>query len=592
MAFCIASTCNIPSGAIFQHRQRLVSKTPTSKISVKKQLQCIANPELSTSTVVRRSGNYKPCIFNEDYLPKLTNEYTGEAYRKKAEKLTEEVRMIINSMDNPLDQLELIDNLQRLGVANHFEREIKNILDRVHNISDHKWKKGNLYATSLEFRLLRKHGYYITEEVFESFKDKTGSFSACVSDDVKAILSFYEASFYGLEGESMMQEAWEFSSKHLKDLDEKDVDQNLVPLVEHALELPLHWWAPRFETKWFIDSYERREDKNHLLLELAKVDFNILQGIHQEELKDTLRWWENTGLRELTFARINFIPAYLWGLGVAFQPQYSYCRKFVAKAVALITLIDDIYDVYGTLPELELLTDAITRWDIKAMKQLPSYMKTSFLSLFNFVNEVAHHVLKEKNSDVSMTLIKMWKDMAQAQITEARWYHDQYKPTLDEYLNNAYISVTGPIMATLSYISSANPILEKDLEFLESNPDIIKWSSTAFRLQDDLGTSPDEMKRGDVPKAIQCYMNDTGCSEEVAREYIKDLTRKIWKKINVYRAATNCPLPQPIVEMIINLLRTSHYFYRHGDGHGGGGQEIKDVMLSSLFQPIPLSEIK
>ncbi|KAJ0081674.1 hypothetical protein Patl1_11618 [Pistacia atlantica] len=80
--------------------------------------------------------------------------------------------------------------------------------------------------------------------------------------------------------------------------------------------------------------------------------------------------------------------------------------------------------------------------------------------------------------------------MAQAQITEARWYHYQYKPKLDEYLNNAYVSITGPIMATLSYISSANPILEKDLEYLESNPDIIKWSSTAFRLQDDLGTSP------------------------------------------------------------------------------------------------------
>ncbi|KAJ0017275.1 hypothetical protein Pint_11437 [Pistacia integerrima] len=407
MAFCIASTCNIPSGAIFQHRQLLVSKTPTSRISVKKQLQCIANPELSTSTVLRRSGNYKPCIFNEDYLPKLTNEYTV----------------------------------------------VMNILDRVQNISDHKWKKGNLYATSLEFRLLRQHGYYVTEEVFESFRDKTGSFSACVGDGMKAILSFYEASFYGLEGESMIQEAWEFSSKHLKDLDDKDVDQNLAPLVEHALELPLHC--------------------------LQRRNFNILQGIHQEELKDTLRsgvklicfsfacegWWEITGLRELTLLGTSLITAYLWGLGIAFQPQYPYCRKFVAKAIALITVIDDIYDVYGTLPELELLTDAITRWDIKAMKQLPSYMKTSFLSPFNFVNEVAYHILKEKNSDVSMTLIKM----------------------------------------------------------------------------------------------------------EVAREYIKDLTRKIWKKINGYRTATNCPLPQPIVEMIINLVRTSHYFYRHGDGHGGGG---------------------
>lgn len=47
------------------------------------------------------------------------------------------------------------------------------------------------------------------------------------------------------------------------------------------------------------------------------------------------------------------------------------------------------------------------RWDIKAMKELPSYMKTSFLSVFNFINEMAHHILKEQNSDVSMNLIKI-----------------------------------------------------------------------------------------------------------------------------------------------------------------------------------------
>ena len=85
-----------------------------------------------------------------------------------------------------------------------------------------------------------------------------------------------------------MEEAWELTSKHLKDLD-KDVDQNLAVLVKHALEVPLHWRAPRVETRWFIDLYEQREDKNHQLLELAKLDFNIVQGMHLEDLKDTLR---------------------------------------------------------------------------------------------------------------------------------------------------------------------------------------------------------------------------------------------------------------------------------------------------------------
>ena len=40
------------------------------------------------------------------------------------------------------------------------------------------------------------------------------------------------------------------------------------------------------EARWFIHVYEKREDKNHLLLELAKLEFNTLQAIYQEELKD------------------------------------------------------------------------------------------------------------------------------------------------------------------------------------------------------------------------------------------------------------------------------------------------------------------
>ena len=45
-------------------------------------------------------------------------------------------------------------------------------------------------------------------------------------------------------------------------------------------------------------------------------------------------------------------------------------------------------------------------------------------------------------------------------------------------------------MGTMTaYLSGTNPIIEKELEFLESNPDLIHWSFKILRLQDDLGTS-------------------------------------------------------------------------------------------------------
>ena len=87
-----------------------------------------------------------------------------ETYTRQAEKLKEKVRTMFNNLENPLDLLELVDTLQRLGLAYHFDAEINQTLLNVYNNnSDDKWKKGNLYATSLQFRLFRQYGYDVSE---------------------------------------------------------------------------------------------------------------------------------------------------------------------------------------------------------------------------------------------------------------------------------------------------------------------------------------------------------------------------------------------------------------------------------------------
>ena len=52
---------------------------------------------------------------------------------------------------------------------------------------------------------------------------------------------------------------------------------------------------------------------------------------------------------------------FLWTVGVSFEPEFDYARKFSTKVNAFITVIDDIYDVYGTLDELEVFTNAVER---------------------------------------------------------------------------------------------------------------------------------------------------------------------------------------------------------------------------------------
>ncbi|MBA0724099.1 hypothetical protein Golax_020807 [Gossypium laxum] len=151
---------------------------------------------------------------------------------------------------------------------------------------------------------------------------------------------------------------------------------------------------------------------------------------------------------------------------------------------------------------------------------------------------MAYNILKEQGHDVVSNLKKT--------------YHSGYTPTFEEYMKNAWISITGPLVAIKASLFVTNQTNQKELEFLESYPELLYWSSVIFRLQDDLGTSSDELKRGDVAKSIQCYMHENGVSEEVALEHVKNLIIEAWKKVNTHRVAVPL-LSQTAIGIILNL---------------------------------------
>jgi (-)-alpha-terpineol synthase len=132
-----------------------------------------------------------------------------------------------------------------------------------------------------------RYAFLITE-LFRSFKDELGNFKAHLCEDIKGMLYLYEASYLLVEGENILEHARDFTTKHLEEFAKRNKDQYLSILVSHALELPLHWRMPRMEVRWFIDIYERSEIMNPILLELAKLDFNMVQATHQEDLKHVL----------------------------------------------------------------------------------------------------------------------------------------------------------------------------------------------------------------------------------------------------------------------------------------------------------------
>lgn len=96
------------------------------------------------------------------------------------------------------------------------------------------------------------------------------------------------------------------------------------------------------------------------------------------------------------------------------------------------------------------------------------------------------------------------------------------------------------------------------------------------------------MERGDVSKSIQCYMKEKGATEEEARKHINCMIRDAWKRINT--AQRDNPLfCEEFISCGVNIARTGHTIYQHGDGHGIQNYEIQNRIYKLFFEPITVS---
>ncbi|KAD4384383.1 hypothetical protein E3N88_24551 [Mikania micrantha] len=478
-----------------------------------------------------------------------------------------------------------------------------------------KWNTMDLNLQALGFRLLRQHGYPVPQEIFGNFKERIESLNSSRYEDMIAVLNLYEASYHLFEDEIILDEAKDLTTKYLKEKLHK-INGSIASLVCHALEVPLHWRVPRVEARWFIQVYEKRSDVNPALIKLAKLDFNMVQAVHIKDLKHTSRyhlnsqshihtpkfshllgsndetinrWWRNTRWdEELTFARDRLVECFLWTVGYSYVPGFSLRRRNITKVNAMITSIDDVYDVYGTLDELEQFTDVISRWDINAIDELPDYMKICFLGLYNTINEIAYNTLKSTRIFVLQYLRKEWADLCKSYLIEARWYHSGHTPTLKDYLNNACITIGSPLTLMHIKISTSITSTQEIRQWFEKSENIVHHTALIVRLADDLATSSYEMERGDLPKSIQCYMHESGATEDEARRYIKSLIMDSWKKLNKERASAKSEFLQEFIDYAMDIGRMAQFMYGKGDGHGPHGHPnvTKFHVLSLLFNPI------
>ncbi|KAH9803326.1 alpha-humulene/(-)-(E)-beta-caryophyllene synthase [Citrus sinensis] len=546
----------------------------------------------STEETVRPIADFHPTLWGNHFLKSAADvETIDAATQEQHAALKQEVRRMITTTANKLAQkLHMIDAAQRLGVAYHFEKEIEDELGKV----SHDLDSDDLYVVSLRFRLFRQQGVKISCDVFEKFKDDEGKFKESLINDIRGMLSLYEAAYLAIRGEDILDEAIVFTTTHLKSVisvsDHSHVNSNLAEQIRHSLQIPLRKAAARLEARYFLDIYSRDDLHDETLLKFAKLDFNILQAAHKKEASIMTRWWNDLGFpKKVPYARDRVVETYIWFLlGVSYEPNLAFGRIFTSKVVCIISIIDDTFDAYGTFEELTLFTEAVTRWDIGLIDTLPEYMKFIFKALLDIYREAEEELAKEGRSYGIPYAIQMMQELIILYFTQAKWLYKGYVPSFDEYKSVALRSIGLRTLGVASFVDLGDFIATKDnFEGILKNAKSVKATETIVRLMDDIAGYKFEQKRGHNPTAVECYKNQHGVSEE---EAVKELLLEVadsWKDINE-ELLNPTTVPLPMLQRILYFARSGHFIYDDGHDRYTHSLMMKRQVALLLTEPLAI----
>ncbi|CAD5189103.1 unnamed protein product, partial [Musa acuminata subsp. malaccensis] len=157
------------------------------------------------------------------------------------------------------------------------------------------------------------------------------------------------------------------------------------------------------------------------LKEFNPIDCKLGQAV---AIATGAMWWNDLApSKNLNFARDRSVECYFWILGVFFELYYSRARVIMTKVIALISILDDIYDVYSILEK-------------------------------------------------SQQLAKMQVGR-KAYFEESKWSAQHCVPTLEKYLPISLVSSTYPILECASFVGMGE-IATEAFEWITSFPKIVQ----------------------------------------------------------------------------------------------------------------------
>uniref|UniRef100_A0A0D9W3J5 Terpene synthase N-terminal domain-containing protein n=1 Tax=Leersia perrieri TaxID=77586 RepID=A0A0D9W3J5_9ORYZ len=548
----------------------------TSKCKRTQSVSCHAHATAPVQATVEAAASFEPSQ-SEQWM------------RERASKLKEDVRaLFMTSKDDILVRMKLVDTVQHLGMDHLFKEEIECALK---DIYEKELASSDLHEVALRFHLLREHGYFVSPDVFNKFKGDDGTFSNELADDPRGLLSLYNAAHLFIHGEPELDEAISFARRHLESITQHNVlNAPLADQVKRALHWPRPRTHKRVEMVSYISEYDQEDGHNPVLLELAKLDFNILQRVHLKELKEISRWWKDiSGYMGLSHIRDRVIECYTWSYAVYHEEDLALARMIFAKIVVFVALLDDTYDVhaYTSIEECRMLNAAFQGWDDSAVSLVPEYLRKFYEVTLRSFREFEEQVPSNQKYLVAFSKTELQK-LSSYYLEGAEWSHRKHKPSFSEQVTLSTMTTgTRPLAAGLMVgMSDAVTTKEAYVWAVASTDAIISCGKTGRFMNDIAGFKLGSQNKADMACSVESYINEHKVTADVAIAKINELLEDEWKTTNQARIDHHAVLP--VVQRLINITMAIPLYY--GDGNDGFtfGESLQKVLQNLYVRPIPI----
>ncbi|XP_070048281.1 copal-8-ol diphosphate hydratase, chloroplastic-like isoform X2 [Nicotiana tomentosiformis] len=242
-------------------------------------------------------------------------------------------------------RLWAIDRLQRLGISYYFAKEFKELFDHVirywnEEIGIFGGRNSNfcdIDDTCMAIRLLRLHGFDVSPDVLNKFKDGDQFF--CLRGELNksptAMYNLYRCSQALFPGEKILEEAKDFTYNFLQQclanhhsLDKWVIAKDIPGEMQCALEFPWYASLPRVESRLYIEQYGGADD--------------IWIG------KTLYRWYEKCNFQHFGISKKYLLVSYFLAAASTYEVEKSRERLAWAKSRIICKMITSYFNEEAT----------------------------------------------------------------------------------------------------------------------------------------------------------------------------------------------------------------------------------------------------